>query len=101
MKQRRILLLAALLICLSPLTMQTAKATSATIDLAPGIILHLGDRDDRGYFWDGGRWRDRAWWHSHYRYDRGRWWRHEHWRRGHHWKREHHGHGHGRGHHHH
>jgi len=104
MKQKRFLLLAALLACLSPLTIQTAQATSATIDLAPGIILHLGDRDDRGRYWDGGRWRDDYWWRNHYRYGNGRWWRHEQWRRHqemrrHHWEKEHRWHD--RGHHHH
>lgn len=32
----------------------------------PGVSLHIGDRDNRGYYWDGGRWREPRWWHRHY-----------------------------------
>ncbi|KAA8730293.1 MAG: DUF2502 domain-containing protein [Ewingella americana] len=33
----------------------------------PGVSLHIGDRDNRGYYWDGGGWRDPGWWGHHYR----------------------------------
>ncbi len=52
---KRAILFAALLATLSPLAMHTAEANSATLTLAPGVTLHLGDRDRRGYYWDGGR----------------------------------------------
>jgi len=38
----------------------------------PGFSLNIGDRDRRGYYWDGGDWRPPGWW-SHHRRDRGRW----------------------------
>lgn len=78
---KRAILFAALLASLSPLAIHTAQATSASIDLAPGVTLHLGDRDRRGYFWDGGRWREPRWWNDRYSYNDRRWWRHEEWRR--------------------
>lgn len=78
---KRAILFAALLATLSPLALHTAEANSATINLAPGISLHLGDRDRRGYYWDGGHWREPRWWNDRYRYQDHRWWRHEEWRR--------------------
>ncbi len=78
---RRVLLFAALLASLSPLAPHTAEANSATINLAPGVTLQLGDRDRRGYYWDGGQWREPRWWNDRYRYHDNRWWRHEAWRR--------------------
>ncbi|ADW74588.1 MULTISPECIES: DUF2502 domain-containing protein [Rahnella] len=61
----------------------------------PGLSLHIGDRDDRGYYWDGGDWRPPGWWDQHYRDEgRGHWvyyepappppryWHHEHWHEG-------------------
>lgn len=78
---KRAILFAAVLATLSPLTLHTAQANSATLDLAPGISLHLGDRDRRGYYWDGGRWREPRWWHDRYEYNDRRWWRHEEWKR--------------------
>lgn len=59
----------ALAFC-SLLPLGVAQATSADIDLLPGVTLHLGDRDQRGNYWDGGRWRDQGWWHKNY-YSRG------------------------------
>lgn len=38
----------------------------------PGFSMRIGDRDPRGYYWDGGDWRPPGWW-SHHRRDRGRW----------------------------
>lgn len=61
----------------------------------PGLSLHIGDRDNRGYYWDGGDWRPPGWWDHHYRDEgRGHWvyyepapppphyWHHEHWHEG-------------------
>ncbi|CNI00383.1 MULTISPECIES: DUF2502 domain-containing protein [Yersinia] len=51
----------------------------------PGVSLHLGDQDNRGYYWDGYDWRPPQWWHEHrgghigdrnergYYWDGGRW----------------------------
>ena len=64
-----------------PLALHTAEASSATINLALGVTLHLGDRDRRGYYWDGGRWREPRWWHDRYQYNDHRWWPHEEWKR--------------------
>jgi len=38
----------------------------------PGLSLHIGDQDRRGYYWDGDDWRDPDWWH-HHRHHEGRW----------------------------
>jgi hypothetical protein len=38
--------------------------------LAP--VGHLGDRDRRGYYWDGGRWREPRWWNDRYQYNNHR-----------------------------
>lgn len=51
----------------------------------PGINLHLGDQDKRGYYWDGYDWQPPQWWKDHrgahigernergYSWDGGRW----------------------------
>ena len=85
---KRAIIFAALLASTAPLALHTAQASSAEINIAPGITLHLGDRDNRGNYWDGGRWRDDRWWRHNYRWDDGRWWRHEEWRRHREWERE-------------
>ena len=85
---KRALIFAALLALLSPLAHHTAQASSASITLAPGVTLNLGDRDRRGYCWDGGRWREPRWWNDRYSYNERRWWRHEEWRRQQQWERE-------------
>ena len=70
-----------------------AQATSADIDLLPGVSLHLGDRDQRGNYWDGYDWRDQNWWRNHqgrwvgdrsprgYYWDGGRWRDHNWWQK--------------------
>ncbi len=85
---KRAILFAALLASLSPLAISTAHADSLTIR-TPGVTLHLGDRDRRGYYWDGGRWREPRWWNDRYSYNERRWWRHDEWRRHKEWEREH------------
>ncbi|WP_192458839.1 DUF2502 domain-containing protein [Musicola keenii] len=40
-----------------------AQADSLSLAL-PGIYLHIGDRDDRGYYWDGNRWCDPDTWYA-------------------------------------
>ncbi|PWC21637.1 DUF2502 domain-containing protein [Brenneria roseae subsp. roseae] len=48
-----------------------AEAASVSIDLMPGVTLNIGDRDRRGYYWDGYDWRSERWWHEHRGYHRG------------------------------
>lgn len=52
------------------LPMGNALAGVAVEIVTPGVVLHLGDRDRRGYYWDGYDWRPPQWWHDH----RGRYW---------------------------
>ncbi|CRY54012.1 Protein of uncharacterised function (DUF2502) [Yersinia intermedia] len=74
-----------LLLCLLPLMPFGAQA-GVSLDInIPGVSLHLGDQDSRGYFWDGYDWRPPQWWHEHrgghigdrnergYYWDGGRW----------------------------
>ncbi|MFZ1874778.1 DUF2502 domain-containing protein [Serratia sp. D1N4] len=59
-----LLLLAALL----PLSLPAVSYADISIGVnVPGLSLQLGDRDNRGYYWDGGRWREPREWHKHYR----------------------------------
>ncbi|OVZ84391.1 hypothetical protein CBW54_14925 [Yersinia kristensenii] len=67
---------------LMPLTVQADVSLDINI---PGVSLHLGDQDNRGYYWDGYDWRPPQWWHEHrgghigdrnergYYWDGGRW----------------------------
>ncbi|MDU4168323.1 MAG: DUF2502 domain-containing protein YpeC, partial [Citrobacter freundii] len=54
----RSLILAAVLLAFTPLA-----ANAGEITLLPSIKLQIGDRDNYGNYWDGGRWRDRDYWH--------------------------------------
>lgn len=51
----------------------------------PGVTLHIGDQDHRGYYWDGYDWRAPQWWHAHQghhvgeRNNRGMYWRGDRW----------------------
>lgn len=49
----RSLILAAVLLASAPLV-----ANAGEITLLPSIKLQIGDRDNYGNYWDGGRWRD-------------------------------------------
>ncbi|MGM3174671.1 DUF2502 domain-containing protein [Dickeya lacustris] len=40
-----------------------AQANSLSLAL-PGVYLHIGDRDERGYVWDGNRWCDPESWYG-------------------------------------
>ncbi|MHA7847034.1 DUF2502 domain-containing protein [Serratia sp. D1N4] len=69
-----------LLVCL-PLLLPVAAQANVSIDInAPGVSLHLGDQDKRGYYWDGYDWRPPQWWHAHQghsvgeRNERGMYW---------------------------
>mgnify|MGYP000391066348 CR=1 FL=1 len=48
----RSLILAAVLLAFTPLA-----ANAGEITLLPSIKLQIGDRDNYGNYWDGGRWR--------------------------------------------
>ncbi|BAL26949.1 DUF2502 domain-containing protein [Azoarcus sp. KH32C] len=37
---------------------------SVRID-APGVSITFGARNERGYYWDGGEWRDPVYWRRH------------------------------------
>ena len=61
-------LLLALLIAISPIA---ASAVDVNMDLgrpavrAPERDHHFGDRDKRGYYWDGDEWRKPDYWRKH------------------------------------
>ncbi|HHL2560057.1 TPA: DUF2502 domain-containing protein [Yersinia enterocolitica] len=73
-----------LLSVLSLMPMIAQADVSLDINI-PGVSLHLGDQDKRGYYWDGYDWRPPQWWHEHrgghigernergYYWDGGRW----------------------------
>ncbi|MGP2733796.1 DUF2502 domain-containing protein [Serratia bockelmannii] len=65
--KKTLLLLAALLAL--PLASQADVSIGVNV---PGLSLHIGDRDNRGHYWDGYRWRDPRWWADHHRYERPR-----------------------------
>lgn len=55
----------ALLLCiLSGMPLLANAGISIDIN-SPGVTIHLGDRDNRGYYWDGYDWRAPSWWHAH------------------------------------
>ncbi len=62
-------LIALSLMLVAPMAVQAAEIT-----LVPAVKLQIGDRDNNGHYWDGGRWRDHDWWKAHYD------WRDNHWR---------------------
>ncbi len=61
-------LIALSLMLVAPMAVQAAEIT-----LIPAVKLQIGDRDNRGHHWDGGRWRDNDWWKSHYEWRDNRW----------------------------
>ncbi|CNB65928.1 Protein of uncharacterised function (DUF2502) [Yersinia intermedia] len=74
-----------LLLGLLALMPQFAQADVSLDINIPGVSVHLGDQDNRGYYWDGYDWRPPQWWHEHrgghigdrnergYYWDGGRW----------------------------
>ncbi|MFZ4832775.1 DUF2502 domain-containing protein [Rouxiella sp. Mn2063] len=65
--KKRFLILAVMLVM--PAVSQADVEIGVNV---PGVSLHIGDRDTRGYYWDGGYWRPPGWWQHHYR-ARGHW----------------------------
>lgn len=97
MKKMQSIVLALSLVLVAPMATQAAEIT-----LVPSVKLQIGDSDNRGYYWDGGHWRDHGWWKQHYEWRGNRWHPHgpppppRHHKKAHH---DHHG-GHGPGKHH-
>ena len=52
-------------LALSALHIMANADISVGISIVPGVVIHIGDRDDRGHYWDGREWRDREWWEEH------------------------------------
>lgn len=59
MKKMQSIVLALSLVLVAPMAAQAAEIT-----LVPSVKLQIGDRDNRGYYWDGGHWRDHGWWNN-------------------------------------
>ena len=73
-------LIARSLMLVAPMAVQASEIT-----LVPAVKLQIGDRDNNGHYWDGGRWRDHDWWKAHYDWRDNRWRPHdEHRERDHH-----------------
>ncbi|MBA7741014.1 DUF2502 domain-containing protein [Escherichia marmotae] len=68
MKKMQSILLALSLILVAPMAAQAEE-----IMLVPSVKLQIGDRDHRGYYWDGGYWRDHNWWYRNYEWRDNRW----------------------------
>ena len=44
-----------------------AASAGMSLDITPaGVTVHIGDRDHRGYYWDGYDWRAPKWWREHH-----------------------------------
>lgn len=43
-----------------------ASAAPAVHHDAPGVHRQVGERDHRGYYWDGYDWRTPSWWQAHH-----------------------------------
>ena len=66
-------MLKSIVLALTILVVTPLAAQAAEITLVPAVKLQIGDRDNHGNYWDGGRWRDHGWWGNHYQ------WRDNHW----------------------
>ncbi|MFU2318082.1 DUF2502 domain-containing protein [Rahnella sp. PCH160] len=74
-----------LLLCCA-LALPVIAQANVSIDVSvPGVTLHLGDQDQRGYYWDGYDWRPPQWWREHQghhygdRNERGMYWHGNRW----------------------
>ncbi|WP_369790075.1 DUF2502 domain-containing protein [Rouxiella sp. WC2420] len=88
--------LGALLFGLLPATMP-AHADGISISV-PGLNVSIGQRDHRGYYWDGYDWRSPYWWQHRNEYyghrnNRGDYWDGGRWRDGGWWNQNGRGHG--------
>ncbi|PLR40525.1 DUF2502 domain-containing protein [Chimaeribacter coloradensis] len=58
-------LLRSVVLC-GVLALPAIAQAGVSLDInVPGVSLHLGDQDNRGYYWDGYDWRPPQWWHEH------------------------------------
>lgn len=61
--------LLAIIVCASPVWTQAAEINinlgGARIQ-TPGVVVTFGARDDRGYYWDGDRYRHPDYWRRHH-----------------------------------
>ncbi|TPG62660.1 DUF2502 domain-containing protein [Ewingella americana] len=76
----------SLLLLCCVLALPVVAQAGVTVDVnVPGVSVHLGDQDQRGYYWDGYDWRPPQWWRGHQgnhvgeRNDRGMYWRGDRW----------------------
>lgn len=76
----------SLLLLCCVLALPAVAQANVSIDLnVPGVSLHLGDQDQRGYYWDGYDWRPPQWWRAHQghhygeRNERGMYWHGNRW----------------------
>ena len=60
MKKMQSIVLALSLVLVAPMAAQAAEIT-----LVPSVKLQIGDRDNRGYYWDGYDYRDPSYWKQH------------------------------------
>ncbi|TJZ65003.1 DUF2502 domain-containing protein [Chitiniphilus eburneus] len=74
-----------------------AQAADVNVSIsAPGVSIQIGDRDQRGYYWDGYDWREPRWWHDHQgrhvgeRHPKGDYWDGHRWRDQKWWNDHHH-----------
>ncbi|WHZ41785.1 DUF2502 domain-containing protein [Rahnella bonaserana] len=78
-------LFATLFFALLPAAVPAVQASSFSLN-TPGLSINIGDRDNRGYYWDGYDWRNPGWWNSYrghhygYRGPRGHYWDGYRWR---------------------
>jgi hypothetical protein len=64
-QMKKVLLLLAVLL---PLSLPAVSRADVSIGVTvPGLSLQIGDRNARGYYWDGYRWREPRGGHKHYR----------------------------------
>jgi len=57
------ILLGTLLFALLPAAAPVVQASNFSLN-TPGLSISIGDRDRRGYYWDGYDWRNPSWWNA-------------------------------------
>ncbi|WP_369788445.1 DUF2502 domain-containing protein [Rouxiella sp. WC2420] len=83
MKKTHLMLCVALVL---PAIAQVNFVQAASINVnAPGVSVHIGDKDRHGNYWDGYDWRSPQWWREHHnqrigeRNNRGQYWHGDRW----------------------
>lgn len=78
----------SLLLLCTILALPAVSHAGVTLDVnVPGVSVHIGERDTRGYYWDGYDWRPPQWWRAHQghyigeRNNHGMYWYGNHWER--------------------